>query len=72
MLAAADPYGPLVDTYTGAVCPTPMRDGDIYDLSLYDDLDLMKLSPAVAARCLKMRQALLDKRARERRAEPRR
>ncbi|PKP91178.1 MAG: hypothetical protein CVT77_13005 [Alphaproteobacteria bacterium HGW-Alphaproteobacteria-16] len=61
LASATDPYGPLRDKFTGQQCPTPVRGADLYDMSLYEYEQLAKTPPAVVARCIKARQAMLDR-----------
>ena len=66
LLASNPAYGPMVDKYTGVKCPTVIAGADIYDASLYDIEEMANTPPAVFERCLKMRQALLNRPAKAR------
>lgn len=62
MIMASNPaYGEIKDRWTGTVCPKPLYGADLYDYSLYPGDWMLNTSPAVALRCLKMRQELMDK-----------
>lgn len=62
LLLASNPgYGPLVDKYTGRKCPVVAEGADIHDASRYRRGDMMNTPPQVMYRCLKMREALLNR-----------
>jgi hypothetical protein len=62
LLLASNPgYGPLVDKYTGRKCPVLAEGADIHDASQYRPGDMGNTPPQVMYRCLKMREALLNR-----------